>query len=68
MSLRKVIKTRGSFPSDDAAFKLLYLVLQNIQQKWTMPIPNWGRALNAFVILFEERVPTDLLISFTQTS
>ena len=67
MSLRKIIKTRASFPSDEAAFKLLYLALQNIQQKWTMPIPNWGRALNAFAILFEERMPTNLLSSFTQT-
>ena len=42
MSLRKIIKTRASFPSDEAAFKLLYLALQNIQKKWTMPIANWG--------------------------
>ncbi len=51
---------------DEAAFKLLYLALQNIQKKWTMPIPNWGRALNALAILFEERMPTNLLSSFTQ--
>ena len=68
MSLRKIIKTRASFPSDEAAFKLLYLALQNIQRKWTMPIPNWGRALNALAILFEDRMPTNLLSSFTQTS
>ncbi len=67
MSLRKVIKTRASFPSDEAAFKLLYLALQNIQKKWTMPIPNWGQALNALAILFEERLPHNLLSSFTQT-
>lgn len=66
MSLRKIIKTRASFPSDEAAFKLLYLALQNIQRKWTMPIPNWGRALNALAILFEDRMPTNLLTSFTQ--
>ncbi len=59
MSLRKVIKTRCSFPSDDAAFKLLYLVLQNLQKKWTMPLPNWGKAMNAFAILFEERMPVN---------
>ncbi len=67
MSLRKIIKTRASFPSDEAAFKLLYLALQNIQKKWTMPIPNWGQALNALAILFEERLPNNLLNSFTQT-
>ena len=66
MSLRKIIKTRASFPSDEAAFKLLYLALKNIQKKWTMPIPNWGRALNALAILFEDRMPTNLLSSFTQ--
>ncbi len=67
MSLRKIIKTRASFPSDEAAFKLLYLALQNIQKKCTMPIPNWGQALNALAILFEERLPNNLLNSFTQT-
>ncbi len=66
MSLRKILKTRASFPSDEAAFKLLYLALQNIAKKWTMPIPNWGRALNALAILFEERLPNNLLTSFTQ--
>ncbi len=40
MSLRKVIKTRASFPNDEAAFKLLYLALRNIAKKWTMPIPH----------------------------
>lgn len=56
-SLRKTLKIRASFPSEEAAFKLLYLALQNAQKKWTMPIPNWGRALNAFAILLGERVP-----------
>jgi putative transposase len=67
MSLRKIIKTRASFPSDEAAFKLLYLALQNIQKKWTMPIHNWGQALNTFAILFEERLLINLLNSFTQS-
>ena len=66
MTLRKTIKTRASFPNDEAAFKLLYLALQNIQKKWTMPIPNWSRAINAFAILFEDRVPLGALNSFTQ--
>lgn len=54
MSLRKVTKNRGSFPSDESAFKLLYLALRNIAKKWTMPIRDWKSALNQFVILFEE--------------
>lgn len=57
MSLRKVTKNRGSFPSDEAMFKLLYLALTNISKRWTMPIKNWKSALNQFSIMFEERLP-----------
>ena len=57
MSLRKIIKNRASFPSEDAAVKLLYLALRNASQKWTMPIRNWGSAVNQFAIIFEGRVP-----------
>ena len=66
MSLRKVIKTRASFPNDDAAFKLLYLALRNIAKKWTMPVPHWSRAMQAFAIIYEGRVPTLDGNSFTQ--
>ncbi len=59
-SLRKVIKTRGSFPNDEAALKLLYLVLQRTSQKWTRPVADWRAALNRFAILFEDRVPVTL--------
>ena len=57
MSLRKVIKTRGSFPTQEAAFKLLYLALGNIAKKWTMPVQNWKAALQRFAILLGDRVP-----------
>lgn len=57
MGLRKIIKNRGSFPTDEAAMKLLYLALQNISQKWTMPIKNWRAALNRLAIVFEGRLP-----------
>jgi putative transposase len=57
MSLRKVTKNRGSFPNDDAMFKLLYLALKNIAKKWTMPIKHWKSALNQFSIIFEGRMP-----------
>ncbi len=66
MSLRKVIKTRASFPNDEAAFKLLYLALRNIAKKWTMPIQNWSQAMQAFSIIFEGRVPSLDGNSFTQ--
>ena len=56
MSLRKVTKNRGSFPNDEAMFKLLYLALRNIAKKWTRPIMNWKAAMNRFSILFEGRM------------
>jgi len=56
MSLRKVTKNRGSFPNDDAVFKILYLALKNASKKWTMPIQNWKEAMNHFAILFEDRM------------
>lgn len=56
MSLRKVLKTRGSFPTDDAALKLLYLAIRNISKKWTMPIRDWGLAMNQFEISFGKRL------------
>ncbi len=61
MSLRKVIKTRGSFPNADAAMKLLFLALEHIAQKWTMPVQNWKAALQRFAILLGDRVPQDAL-------
>jgi len=55
-SLRKLLKTRGAFPNDEAILKVMYLGLQRIEKKWTMPIHDWKRALNHFVILFGDRV------------
>jgi putative transposase len=57
MSLRKLTKNRGAFPSDEALTKLFYLALRNISQKWTMPIRDWKAALTRFTIQFEERLP-----------
>ena len=57
MSLRKVTKNRGSFPNDESMLKLLYLALNNIAKKWTMPIRDWKAALNRFFILFCDRMP-----------
>jgi len=57
MSLRKIIKMRGSFPNEDAAMKLLYLALRNASKKWTMPVRDWNGALNRFSILWPERMP-----------
>jgi transposase-like protein len=54
--LRKVIKTRGHFPNDEAATKLLYLALRNITAKWTKPPMAWRAAMNQFAILYGERL------------
>ncbi len=56
MSLRKIIKTRSSFPSEEAALKLLYLALRNVTKKWG-PLPNWKAALNHFSLLWETHFP-----------
>jgi putative transposase len=56
MSLRKIIKTRGSFPSEEAALKLLYLALRNHSKKWTF-VQSWREALNRFQILWPDRMP-----------
>jgi putative transposase len=56
-SLRKILKTRRAFPSDEAATKLMYLALHNIAKRWTMPIRDWQLALHQFAILFDGRVP-----------
>ena len=57
MSLRKLSKNRGAFPSDESLVKLFYLALRNISKKWTMPIRDWKAALNRFTIQFEGRLP-----------
>lgn len=56
MTLRKVIKNKRMFPSDESVFKLLYLAIERIAQKWTMPIHNWKPAMNRFMIEFGDRV------------
>ncbi len=55
MTLRKTIKTRASFPSEEAALKLLYLALRNVAQRWR-PAPNWRTSLNHFLLLWGDRI------------
>jgi putative transposase len=56
-TLRKVTRSRGHFPNDEAAVKLLYLAIRNIEKKWTRQPQYWNRALNQFAIMFEGRLP-----------
>src|SRR5271166_7159995 len=53
--LRKIIKTRGHFPTDDAASKLIWLALRNITADWGKPAHNWKEAMNQFAILYDDR-------------
>ncbi|HEY1443002.1 MAG TPA: IS256 family transposase [Mycobacterium sp.] len=57
--LRKIIKTRGHFPSDEAASKLIWLALRNITADWGKPAHNWKEAMNQFAILYAERFTRD---------
>jgi transposase-like protein len=54
--IRKVIKKRKLFPTDDSARKVIYLAIQEASKKWSIPIRNWKLALNRFMIEFEERL------------
>src|SRR3546814_4107365 len=58
--LRKILKTRGHFPSDEAASKLIWLALRNITAKWGNPARDWKEAMNQFALLYEERFTVGL--------
>lgn len=58
--VRKVTKTKGAFTSDHALLKLVYLVVQTISKKWTMPIHNWKLTLSQLYIIFEDRIKIHL--------
>jgi len=53
--LRKIIKTRGHFPTDDAANKLIWLSLRNITADWSKAAHHWKEAMNQFAILYDDR-------------
>src|SRR5271169_6437848 len=57
--LRKIIKTRGHFPTDDAANKLIWLALRNITAKWSKAAHHWKEAMNQFAILYDDRFNAD---------
>lgn len=55
-SLRKITKTRRSFPNDEAVMKVLYLALHQASKKLTMPIRNWKPAMAQFEIIYQDRI------------
>ncbi len=59
--IRTAVNKRKVFPSDKAAFKVVYLATHQASKKWSMPIRNWTSALNRFMIMFGERVSLHLI-------
>jgi putative transposase len=59
-TLRKAVRNRGHFPTEDSLLKVLYLAIRGVSKKWTMPIREWKQALNRFAIMFPERLPEKL--------
>ena len=55
-SLKKPLKTKGAFPTEDALLKVLYLALSKASERWTMPVHDWRKALNWFAQLFGDRL------------
>ena len=58
--LRKIIKTRGHFPSDEAATKLIWIALKNITADWGRSAREWTEAMNQFAIAYGDRFTTRL--------
>jgi putative transposase len=56
-TLRKSVRNRGHFSTEDSLMKVLYLAIKGVSKKWTMPIRDWKQALNQFAILFSDRLP-----------
>ena len=54
--IRKYTKSKGSFPTDEAVMKSVFLAVNEVTKKWTMPIRDWGVILNQFLIIFDERL------------
>jgi transposase-like protein len=56
-TLQRNLKTRQSFPNDEAAMKLIFMILRRVSKRWTMPIRNWGEAMHQFSVIYGDRVP-----------
>ena len=55
-NIRKYTKTKLSYPGDDAVKKSVFLAIQEIEKKWTMPVKNWGIVLSQFIAIFNDRI------------
>ena len=54
-NIRKYTKTKTVFPDDQSVLKAVYLAISNIERKWTLPIREWGKLINQFIIKFGDR-------------
>jgi putative transposase len=61
-TLRKSVKTRGHFSTEDGLMKVLYLAIKGVSKKWTMPVRDWKQALNQFSIMFGDRFPEKMVM------
>lgn len=60
--LRKVTKTKTTYPTDEALVKILYLATSEISRKWTMPVRDWRDCVSQFAIYFSERMESHLVV------
>lgn len=60
--IRKVTKTKGAFSNENSLLKLIYLAIQNISKKWTMPPWNWSQTVSQLSVFFEGRMKLDLRV------
>jgi putative transposase len=59
--IRKFTRNRKIYPNEESALKIVYMAIREASRKWTMPIHHWKQALNHFAILFEGRIPENLI-------
>src|SRR6185437_3969413 len=60
-TLRKSVRNRGHFSTEDSVMKVLYMAIHSVSKKWNMPIHSWKQALNHFAIMFADRFPEKLI-------
>lgn len=60
--IRKVTKTKTSYPSDESLIKIIYLATMDISKKWTLPLRNWKKCISQFAIYFNDRLEKELAI------
>jgi putative transposase len=60
-TLRKAVRNRGHFATEDGLMKVLYLAIKGVSKKWTMPMRDWKQALNQFSIMFSDRFPEKMI-------